>query len=381
MVENARGLSIVSSAALVWMSGAAPLASQLMPVLMPVMQQELHIEPQALSLLASANLVGTLVAAMSSPLVLSRISSRQSILLGLAVIMVATGVEAFAATSTVLLLAMLVAGFGTGLVLFGALPLLALAARPARLVSAIQVFQLVTAAGALSGAGWLLSFADLREVLLVVVAVAMISIPIALLLPARGAANSHHLPTLAELRPGAAALLAIFIYFASIAILTNYTGKLGVQNGLSIAFVGSAMAIGNFGALPGSLIAALANDVPRQRWMLGAATLLEGVTVVALLLWAHDEVIFTSAFFLMQVCITIIVPLQVALLISQDTSRRSIQAMGMMQALGQAIGPLTVTFSVTSSSIDNAYYWAILYVGLSAALIVRPTLQRRPATS
>lgn len=364
-------MTIAQSAAVVWLAGIAPLASLLIPVLLPVMQQRLHLTPRELSLVASANLSGACISAVTAPLWLSKISSRQASVLGLAIVALTNAAAAYATAPVLLLPLMLLAGVGSGLSLCGGIPLVRRVAKPARLMSAVQVFQLLVAAAALGGAGWLLSFAGVRELFLIVVAAALVSIPIAMALPAGGAPADHHLPTLAELRPGGRALIAIFIYFASIAILTNYAGDLGVQNGLSLAFVSSAMAIGNLGALPGSLIAALANDRPRQRWFLIGATLLEGLALLTMTL-AHDAIVFGAAFFAIQVGITIVVPIQVAFLVDQDASGRSIQAMGAMQAVGQAVGPLSVTFAITAAGVGNAYYWAVLYIVVSAVLFIRP---------
>ncbi len=373
-MEHDEKLTLAQSAALVWLAGVAPLASLLIPVLLPAMELSLHLAPHELSMAAAANLSGACISAVSAPLWLAKISSRQSILVALGVIILANTAAAFATVPSFLLPIMLLGGVGTGMALCGGIPLVRRSTRPARLMSAVQVWQLVLAAGALRGAGWLLTFAGLREVLLGVVVASVISIPVALSLPEGGAREDRHLPRLADMRPGAWALVAIFIYFASISTLTNYAGKLGVQNGLSLTFVSSALAIGNLGALPGSLIAALANDLTRQRLFLAVGTLLE-CAALAMLMSAHSAVLFGSAFFVIQICITLIVPIQVALLIEQDTSGRSIQAMGAMQAIGQAAGPLSVTFAITAANVDKAYYFAILYVVLGAILIIRPTLR------
>lgn len=369
-------MTFISSAALVWLCSVAPLALVLIPLLIPVMQHNLHLAPRELGLLASADLVGACLASISAPLWLTRISSGRGALIGLIIIALSNGMGAFAATPILLLLSRLASGIGMGFVLSSGIPLISLATRPARLMSAIQVLQLVVAAAALSGAGWLLSIEGEREVLFAVAAAIVLSMPLALLLPAGSSVAGRHFPTLADIRPGALALFSIFVYFASVAIITNYSGKLGVQNGLSMGFLSSALAIGNLGALPGSLIAMLANDVLRQRMLLVAATILQCVAVAAMV-GMHGDKAFASAFFVIQICITIMAPLQVALLIHQDTSGRAIEVLGAMQILGQAAGPISVVLVITEASVDKAYYWSMLYIVLSAALILRCPARRR----
>lgn len=376
VLENARGLTFISSAALVWLCSVAPLALVLIPLLMPVMQHHLHLAPREVGLLASADLVGACLASMSAPFWLTRISRGRSALIGLIVIALSNGLGALAVTPTLFLFSRFASGVGMGLVLSSGITLISLAKRPARLMSAIQVLQLVVAAAALSGAGWLLSIGGPREVLFAVTAAIVLSLPLAWLLPTGSSVAKQHLPSIAEMRPGALALLSIFIYFASVAIITNYSGKLGVQNGLSVGFLSAALAIGNLGALPGSLMAMLANDVSRQRLLLVAATLLQCVAVAAIV-WMHGGRAFASAFFVIQICITVMAPLQVALLIHEDTSGRAIEALGAMQILGQAMGPISVMFVITETNVDKAYYWSILYIVLSTAMIVRRPTRRR----
>ena len=370
-VKDADALSAGSSVALVWLCSVAPLAAILIPLLLPVLEHDLHLGPRALAMLASADLAGACIATISAPLWLSRTGSRAGALTGLAVIMIANGVAAFAVALLPLLLGRLLAGIGTGLVLSSAIPLVSRSGRPARLISAIQVMQLLLAAAALAGAGWLLSFLGTRQVLLALVAATLISSPMALFLPGQRAGSGHRLPTLADIRPGAADLVAILIFFASVAILTNYAGKLGVQNGLSIGFLSSVLAIGNLGSLPGSLIAMLANGRRSRNVLLLAGTLAQCVAV-GTMMWVPRDIAFAAAYFMVQLCITLIAPLQVAALVDQDKNGRAIEALAAMQSLGQAIGPLSVAFLITSSGVGGAYLAAMALAAVSAMLIVRP---------
>jgi predicted MFS family arabinose efflux permease len=370
-VKDTGRLSAGSAVALVWLCSVAPLAAILIPLLLPVLEHDLHLGPRTVAMLASADLAGACITTVSAPLWLARTGSRAVAVAGLIVIVLANGAAAFAVAPLPLLLGRLVAGTGTGLVFSSAIPLVSRSARPARLVSALQVVQLLLAAGALAGAGWLLSFLGTGQVLLALVAVTLVSSPMALLLPAELAGSDHRLPTIADIRPGAAALVAILVYFASIAILTSYAGKLGVQHGLSIVFLSSVLAIGNLGSLPGSLIAMMANGRRSRSVLLLAGTLAQCLAV-GTMIWVPGGLAFAAANFMVQLFITLIGPLQVAALVDQDKSGRAIEALAAMQSMGQAIGPLSVAFLITSTGVGGAYLAAMALAAVSAMLIVRP---------
>jgi MFS family permease len=372
-VQDTDRLSMGASVALVWLSSVAPLAVILVPLLLPVLQHDLHLNGQALAMLASADLAGACISTLTAPLWLTRSGSRGGTAIGLAVILIANAVTAFATVPALLLLGRLIAGVGTGLALSSAIPLVSKSARPARLVSAVQVMQLVLAAGVLGGAGWLLSIGGARDLLLALVALTAISAPAVLWLPAQQAGADHRLPRFADIRPGARALVAILIYFASIAILTEYGGKLGAQKGLSIGLISSILAIGNLGALPGSLIAMLATG-PRSRTVLLVAGSLAQCVAVTAMIWLRGGMAFGAAYFIVQLCITLIAPLQVAALIDHDRNGRAIEVLAAMQSVGQAIGPLSVAFLITDTSVDMGYAAAMLLVMASAALFATPAL-------
>jgi hypothetical protein len=194
-------------------------------------------------------------------------------------------------------------------------------------------------------------------------------------LPAGRERKGHGLPRLADIRPGARILGAILVYFASIAIITNYAGKLGVQNGLSIAFLSSALAIGNLGALPRSLIAMLASGRRTRDILLLVASLAQCLAIGAMM-WVQAGIVFAAAFFLIQLCITLIAPLQVAALVDQDANGRAIEGLAAMQSLGQAAGPLSVAFLITDAGVDGAYIAAMLLVAASALLVLRASAGR-----
>jgi len=378
-LEKARELNWGAMGSLVWLCSMAPLAAILMPVLIPVIQATHDLSPVELGLLASADLAGACIATVTAPLWLHHLGARGGTLLGIATLIAANTLGALSPSVTALLTTRLVAGLGTGLVLSSAIPVVARSLQPARLVSAIQVMQLLLAAGALAGSGWLLSQGGASLVLLAVVGVSIFSLPFAFLLPPRSAVSAAALPTLEQLRPGAAVLVAILVYFAAVGMLTNYGGKLGLQSGLSIGMVSSALALANLGALPGSFVAMFAGSAERRRRFLIAVCIIQCLAIGVVLL-VSGATAFGLGFFAIQMSIAIVAPLQVALLVDRDPSGRAIEGLAAMQSLGQAAGPLLGALFITAANVDGAYGLGVACVIVSL-LLMTGGVARRPGSS
>jgi hypothetical protein len=94
------------------------------------------------------------------------------------------------------------------------------------------------------------------------------------------------------------------------------------------------------------------------------------------MMWVQAGIVFAAAFFLIQLCITLIAPLQVAALVDQDANGRAIEGLAAMQSLGQAAGPLSVAFLITDAGVDGAYIAAMLLVAASALLVLRASAGR-----
>lgn len=371
MTDDSQRLSVGSSSGLVWLCSMAPLGAVLLPLLLPVLEQTLKLGARDLALLASADLTGVCVATVSAPFWLARTGSRAGAAAGLAVLIVANTLGGFANDSGPFLIARLFSGVGTGLVFASAIPIVSKSLRPARLISAIQVLQLVLAAVALGAAGWAMTKIGVRSVLFGIVILAAISLPVVMLLPSHRERSDHRPPSFSEIRPGLAVLIAILIYFATAAILTNYAGKLGVEKGMTIGFLSSALAIGNLAALPGAAVALVTVRPLHRRIVLvvGAAIL---IVAILTLIYAPGGLAFAGGFFLIQFCIALTAPLQVAALVDQDESGRAIEGLAAAQSVGQAVGPLVVVSLIAHAGMTGAYMGGLLLAVVSTILIIRP---------
>jgi predicted MFS family arabinose efflux permease len=313
--------------------------------------------------------LGASIAAISVPFWLNRVGPRFGSVTGLVILIGATLATIAADTFVLLAISRGVAGLGAGMVLGSGITLVSISPKPARVISAIQVLQLLVAGAALSGTGHLLAGAGLGFVLSLVAVISLLSIPVAFLLP-RSSMTAHNRSIVwSDLRPSIPMLTGILLYFASVGMLTNYAGKLGLQHGLDLSTTGFALAFGTLGALPGSALASFAEYGRREIVALIAAS---GVQAISIIMLLHEKsgFIFAAAYFVIQACTTIIAPLQVATLVDRDQSGRAIEGLPAMQLVGQAIGPLAASLFIGAVAVDGAYYFGMILVLASAGLVV-----------
>ena len=318
---------------------------------------------------ASADIAGTCLATVTAPLWLAPIGPRRGSSAGLITIIAANILCIYSPATWSLLITRFIAGIGAGMVYSSCIPVIAKSNRPARLVSVLQVLQLLMGGASMVAAGWLLKWGGTPPVLLAIIGLSALSLPTALWLPMNTGTSRGELPSLGKMRPALVILAAILIYFASVGILTNYAGKLGTQHMLSIATISSVLAIGNLGALPGSLIAALAEKPVIRNRLLALATIFQ-VAVVIAMLTNSGLIIFAVGFFFLQFCITIMAPLQVAALVDHDSSGRAIEGLAATQSLGQAFGPLIASLFISVSSMDGAYVFGLICCALSGMVFI-----------
>ncbi len=369
MTERAP-INFLTSAVVVWVCGIAPLAAVIVPLLIPPLEQSFGISAQMLGMLAAADLAGACVATISAPFWLRYVGVRRGVMLGLLVIMTANAGSLLAFNTETLLLSRLLAGIGTGATLGSIIPLIGAAKRPARVVSAAQLFQMAVGALALLGAPWMIERFGATAMFGVIILFAALTLPVAALLPRamRSQASAQQSSVLAAMRPAALVLAGILVYFIGAVVISSFSGKLGVAHGLSLAAIGGAMALGNLGGIPGSALAAwLAAPKYRAPLLIGA-TLVQ-VVAVAVMVLVPNIFAYAIAGFFISAGITVIAPLQVAALVDQDKGGRAIEGLAAMQSLGQAVGPLLGGLFITAQSTAGAYVFAVLCCALSLAAV------------
>lgn len=351
-------LSFARAASIVWLCGMAPLAASVIPLLLPALQHQFRLSPASLGALAAGDLSGACLATISAPLWLRVGGIRKSALTGLGLIILGNALTLAAHSSILLLISRLAAGIGTGAIFGSAIPLVAKASRPARLVSAIQLAQLLLGGGLLLIAGAILARQGVVPVISAMMLLGLLSVPIAMVLPVRLAPEAEQAPSLKAMVPVAPTLSGILLFFVGSAVLGGFAGKLGVEHGLPIAAIGTALAVGNFGAIPGSLLAMVTGGAgKRTPTMVGATGVL--LAMFVLLLREPSIAAFGIAIFLAAVCQTVIAPLQVAALVDRDRTGRGIEGVAAMQSVGQAAGPLIGGLFMSTTRVDGAYLFAM----------------------
>jgi len=368
-LEKRDGIGKAAGFALIWLCSIAPLTIVLIPLLLPALQSVHNLDTAQTGMIASADMVGAAIATVSVPFWLKRVGPRLGSIAGLAILIGAALVTIAVHPFILLAISRVIAGLGAGMVLSSAVPLVSISLKPARMISAIQVLQLLVAGAALSGTGHLLASAGLGMVLSLVALISLLSIPAAFLLPGASLTTPNQAAVWADLRPSIPVLAGILLYFASVAMLTNYAGNLGLQHGLDLSVTGFVLALGTLGALPGSALASFAESHRREITALIVATGIQAIAI-AIILTGRNAFIFAAAYFAIQACITVIAPLQVATLVSRDQSGRAIEGLAAMQLVGQAIGPLAASLFIAEGAVNGAYYLGMMLVFASAGLMI-----------
>lgn len=370
VLEKRDGIEKKAGLALIWLCSIAPLTIVLIPLLLPALQVHHDLNSGQTGIIASADFFGAAIATICVPFWLKRMGPRSGSVTGLLILILATLATIATHSFGTLAISRMIAGLGAGMVLSSGITLVALSSKPARMISAIQVLQLLVAGAALSGTGHLLASRGLGFVLFLVALISLLSMLACFYLPKASAAMHHDRPAgWSDLRPSVPVLAGILLYFASVGIFTNYSGKLGLQHGLDLSTTGLVLAIGTLGALPGSALASWAENGRRETV---ALILASGVQVIAILiiLIGESEFVFAAAYFIIQACITTIAPLQVATLVDRDESGRAIEGLPAMQLVGQAMGPLAASLFISGVVVDGAYYLGLMLVIAAASLMM-----------
>jgi hypothetical protein len=290
------------------------------------------------------------------------------VLAGLGLSVLGNAATLIATSGTLLIAARLLAGGGAGVVLSSVMPLLSRATNPARIVSAIQMLQLLLGAVLLALGAPVLHRAGMGGLLGIVIALAGGSMAVAALLPAQGDRQVAR-AVKSPIAIGAARVLAgILVYFVANGIIGQFAGKLGVQQQLPLGLVGTILAASSLGVIPGSMLAIWVGQSARRNRWIWSATAMQVLATAAMLL-RPGLISFGTGMSAVSFCAAIIAPLQVTTLVDRDRSGRAIEALAAVQMSGQAIGPLIGGFFITGSRVDRAYVFATSACVLSVALV------------
>jgi MFS family permease len=365
--ENPLGIEV--SAIIIWLCAVAPIGSMLMPLLIPQIQQAFSMGPKVVGLLASVDFAGTCIATITAPIWLRWLRERTAVFIGLGLVILGNAMTAWAGHPELVLCGRLLAGLGSGAIFGGIIPLLSVARNPARLLSGVQLAQLLMSGLALLGAPWLMAAQGPKSIYFAMMGLASASILAALRISAvRRPHSDTVLPPWAAIRPAFGAIFAILVYFIAVGALSVFMGKVGVQHSLPLAGIGAAIAIGNIGGIPGSLLVAWLAKASYRTGLLVAATVVE-IAAIALLLLVHDLMAFTVAGFLITLATTVIGPVQVGVLVKVDSSGRAIEGLAAIQSVGQAVGPLVAGLFITASRVDGAYLFGAVCCAVSLLAI------------
>jgi DHA1 family inner membrane transport protein len=154
-----------------------------------------------------------------------------------------------------------------------------------------------------------------------------------------------------------------------------FTDRIGVANGLSHAFIGSALGLAHIPAVAGSLLAVVTSGRVSRAGIMGFCAI--GEIVAALVLLSDfGKGTFLAATCLFQFCWTLWVPLQMASVAESDQDKRFTVLLTAFQAAGVSVGP-----ALAAHLIHGASFVPVVAVGAVFAaiglLLFMPLVYRR----
>jgi DHA1 family inner membrane transport protein len=179
-------------------------------------------------------------------------------------------------------------------------------------------------------------------------------------------------------RAGMAALVSVLIYLAFVVGLWVYLEPLAIQGGIDPSAVALAVPIGLGAQVAGALLATLIVGRVNAFWVvLGAAAM--NVVLLAVFGSGPAASLFLAATGMFGFLWMFIMPFQLELVITADPTRRAATLIGGAQLIGSSLGPLLASLLVGEKQVGNVLWMSATCILVSTLIVVGLQFQRRGA--
>jgi predicted MFS family arabinose efflux permease len=346
---------------------AGPIMFLLVPMYIGAIADSYDYAPGKLGLLASADLLGIMVASLFAPLVINRINWRLSSLLIFIGVISCNYLSVFIASFTALFCLRLFIGLLTGVVMAISASVLSYTSTPDRLF-AIAVFTQVS----FQTASFLILPGIIEQWLLegflyFVIGVQLLALPLLWYLPANLQHVSHtqelSMETRRSRRHCLVVLASMLFFWVAQAGVFSFVDMIGNDNGLDDQSVGLALSISTFIGLGGPLCAAICGDRFGRFWPVAIAGCVQ-IMVLALFESMTGLTGYTVLLALFQFFWTLVIGYQFGALVSADSSHRFVAVVPAASSAGIALGPLLGGYALEQGG------HTLLYIVCGAALFI-----------
>jgi len=177
---------------------------------------------------------------------------------------------------------------------------------------------------------------------------------------------------------GLAALVSVLIYLAFVVGLWVYLEPLAVQGGVDSGAVALAVPIGLGAQVAGALLATLIVGRVRALWVVLAVAALN-IALLAIFGSGPTAPVFLAATGLFGFLWMFIMPFQLELVITADPTRRAATLIGGAQLIGSSLGPLFASLLVGEKQVGNVLWMGVACILASASIVVGLQFNKRAA--
>lgn len=179
-------------------------------------------------------------------------------------------------------------------------------------------------------------------------------------------------------RAGMAALISVLIYLAFVVGLWVYLEPLAIRGGVDSGAVALAVPIGLGAQVAGALLATLIVGRVKALWVVLATAALN-LVLLAIFGAGPAAALFLAATGMFGFLWMFIMPFQLELVIIADPTRRAATLIGGAQLIGSSLGPLLASLLVGEKQVGNVLWMGAACILASTLIVVGLQFRRRAA--
>ena len=354
------------------------LIAGLQPQLLGALAREGRLSDAQLGLTATIELLAMGLAAGATGLLIKPVRLRTITLVATIVVVLADCATPSLAGGEIML-ARIVAGLASGVLIWITIGLIARTAMPERWAGIYLMTQTLAQFGVATILASVIPALGAHGGFLALGAISLIALPCLPFLP-RAYPPLERGEETTPLPPpaGLAALVSVLIYLAFVVGLWVYLEPLAVQGGVDSGAVALAVPIGLGAQVAGALLATLIVGRVNALWVVLAAAALN-IALLAIFGSGPTAPVFLAATGLFGFLWMFIMPFQLELVITADPTRRAATLIGGAQLIGSSLGPLFASLLVGEKQVGNVLWMGLACILISALIVVGLQFHKRAA--
>ncbi|MEO9132461.1 MAG: MFS transporter [Sphingomonas sp.] len=370
--------SSVSICAVMIVGIVGVLVAGLQPQLLGALAREGRLSDTQLGLTATIELLAMGLAAGGTGLLIKPVRLRTSTF-GATIVIILADCATPSLSGGEIMLARIVAGLASGMLIWITIGLIARTAMPERWAGIYLMTQTLAQFGVATILASVIPVSGAHGAFLTLGAISLMALLCLPFLP-RAYPPLERGEETTPLPPpaGLAALASVLIYLAFVVGIWVYLEPLAIQGGIDSGAVALAVPIGLAAQVAGALLATL---IVGRIKALGVVLVVAIVNIALLAIFGGGPTapMFLVATGLFGFLWMFIMPFQLELVITADPTRRAATLIGGAQLIGSSLGPLFASLLVGEKQVGNVLWMGAACILASSLIVVGLQFQRRGA--